>query len=374
MENSLHIITWNIPFPPDYGGIIDSFYRISALAKLGIAIDLHCFEYGSSRPVELESLCRSVTYYPRQTGFRATFSTIPYIVNSRTPEALLKNLLKNNHPILFDGLHTCGYLDHEGLKSRRKFVRVHNIEHQYYMNLSRAERNRARKIFYRTEAYKLRIYEEVLGKSEKLLAISSSDNEYFSKKYGNSLLINPFHQFDKPEVIAGSGNYILYHGDLSVNENLLMARYLASRIFSRVSCECIIAGRHPSHKFASDLSEYRNITLIPDPDDSRMRQLIKEAHINIIPSVSAAGFRLKLLSAMFLGRYCLANSNTVQGTGLEGQCIIAESAEGLILRINELLKEPFTKEMIYKREIALSRFDNVKNAEKIRDLIFPGVR
>ena len=42
----LHIICFDIPFPPSYGGVIPVFYRIKALNKLGVWVILHCFYKG----------------------------------------------------------------------------------------------------------------------------------------------------------------------------------------------------------------------------------------------------------------------------------------------------------------------------------------
>ena len=44
MQNkALHIISFDNPFPPKYGGVIDVFYKIKALHSLGVKIYLHCF-------------------------------------------------------------------------------------------------------------------------------------------------------------------------------------------------------------------------------------------------------------------------------------------------------------------------------------------
>ena len=45
MDKHLHIIALNIPFPPNYGGVIDIYYKIKALHQLGVKIILHCFAY-----------------------------------------------------------------------------------------------------------------------------------------------------------------------------------------------------------------------------------------------------------------------------------------------------------------------------------------
>lgn len=45
MERHLNIIAFNIPWPANYGGIIDVYYKMKALHQCGVKIILHCFEY-----------------------------------------------------------------------------------------------------------------------------------------------------------------------------------------------------------------------------------------------------------------------------------------------------------------------------------------
>src|ERR1700759_4192489 len=103
----LHIVSFNVPYPPDYGGVIDVYYKIKALHDLGIKIHLHCFHYGREQSVELEEICHSVQYYERKKFYKALYSSVPYIVGSRQSGELLDNLSSDEHPVLFEGLHTC---------------------------------------------------------------------------------------------------------------------------------------------------------------------------------------------------------------------------------------------------------------------------
>ncbi|HAH56859.1 MAG TPA: mannosyltransferase, partial [Bacteroidales bacterium] len=93
-ERHLHIVAFDIPYPPNYGGVIDVFYKLKALCQQGIKIHLHCFEYpGRERAPELEDYCMEVLYYPRLTGLKSALSPIPYIVKSRRSPALISRLL-----------------------------------------------------------------------------------------------------------------------------------------------------------------------------------------------------------------------------------------------------------------------------------------
>lgn len=95
-EKKLHIISFDIPYPANYGGVIDVFYKIKTLKKAGVGIILHCYAYGRNESPELEALCEKVYYYPRHTGWRTNISLKPYIVNSRRSEQLINNLWPTN--------------------------------------------------------------------------------------------------------------------------------------------------------------------------------------------------------------------------------------------------------------------------------------
>ena len=139
-EKHLHIVSFDIPFPADYGGVIDVYYKVKALAALGVKVHLHCFEYGRAHAPELEALCAEVHYYERHTGKHQLLNSLPYVVVSRRSEELVDRLCQDEHPILFEGLHTCHHLGDPRLNGRARIVRTHNVEHAYYAALARAER------------------------------------------------------------------------------------------------------------------------------------------------------------------------------------------------------------------------------------------
>ncbi|MCX6334218.1 MAG: glycosyltransferase family 1 protein [Bacteroidia bacterium] len=372
VPKSLHIITLNIPYPPDYGGIIDSYYRIKSLTEAGTEIHLHSFEYGRQHSEVLESLCKSVDYYPRNTSFIKNMSLKPYTVASRDSEKLLHNLLKDDCPILFDGLHTTYYLDHPSLSGRLKTVRVHNIEHQYYSTLARFEMNPFKKLYFGFESLKLRQYEKILDKADILLTVSDSDQEYFEGRYHNAELIPSFHPCEHVESQEGKGDFIVYHGDLSVNENAIVAEYLISKIFSKLPYKCVIAGKSPSSHLKAKATAFKNISIIPDPGNDQMSGLIKDAQINLLFTISANGLKLKVLIALFSGRHCLVNSNILKGSMLGPACQIEDSADGIIEKIHQLMKQPFTEQMIAEREKMLEAYSNNFNVNRLLRLIFPG--
>jgi len=71
MDKKLNIVSLNIPWPADYGGVIDIYYKIKALNECGIKIILHCFEYERPRAPELETVCeKCITTDVEQVFYR----------------------------------------------------------------------------------------------------------------------------------------------------------------------------------------------------------------------------------------------------------------------------------------------------------------
>ena len=178
----LHVVSLQVPFPPDYGGVIDIYYKLKALKNMGYETWLHTFQYDRSRAEQLNEVAARVSYYPRHRSVIRQLSHIPYIVSSRHCSKLLDDLLSDNAPILFEGLHCCAFLTDKRLKDRVKLVRMHNIEHEYYKELFR-KTSRWKKFYYELEAVKLAKYEKILLHADAILAISESDRCYFSSRY-----------------------------------------------------------------------------------------------------------------------------------------------------------------------------------------------
>ncbi len=370
METVLQLVAFNIPYPADYGGVIDIFYKIKALSECGVSIYLHCFEYNRPQTKELEKYCAKVFYYPRKSGIRYQLSVKPYIVVTRNNNQLISNLSSNKAPILFEGLHTCFFLNHESLKEHTRLVRTHNIEHEYYLNLSKVEPNIFKKLFFRIEACKLKRYEKVLKNASQLLAISPNDNLYFDRKFGTSNFIPAFHPFSEITSKTGKGEYILFHGNLSVAENIQAVNYLAQHVFPEIKQKVIVVGKDPSTNLSKKLLSCPNVQLVTNPESDQMHDLITNAHICLLPTFQDTGLKLKLLASLFSGRFCVANAPMIHKTGLEHLCHLADTPNEMILKINQLFGQDFTIEEIEKRKLILEdAFSNQHNALKILQII-----
>ena len=365
----LHVIAFNVPYPADYGGVIDIYYKLKSLKQVGIKTILHCYTYGRQSSKELEDLCAEVHYYERDSGFFYALSRDPYIVTTRNSNIMPKRILGDKFPVLFEGLHTTARLKQYADAGKKCFVRAHNIEHNYYKALSRSENRFYDKIFLYTEAIKLRRYEKILGEADQILGISRPETQYFSERYGHATLVPAFHRFDEITIKPGLGDYILFHGNLAVAENSDVFLRIASNVLSKIPYRVMVAGKNPSRSFTRKVSGWENIRVIANPTDDELDRLIADAQVNLLYTAQSTGIKLKLLHALFGGRHCLVNTEMIGGTGLESLCQLAEEPQDMIYQLEELMKRPFTSEQISERALALKDYSNRAGAEKILKLL-----
>jgi hypothetical protein len=368
-ENHLHVIAFDVPYPANYGGVIDVFYRVKALSEAGVKVHLHCFEYGRGEQ-EILNRCHEVKYYKRDTSFGKQLSLTPFIVNSRQSEALVLDLLKDDYPILCEGLHTTAVLLDKRLRNRKVFVRAHNVEHDYYNGLAEVERCGWKRLFYHVEAWKLGRYEPVLKNAAGIFAISQKDADYFKQYYNNVTLVPGFSATDSVCSETGRGEYVLYHGNLSVRENEDAAKWLIENVFAELDLHCIVSGLNPSDKLKKLVDTYTNVTLMANPDDAEMIDLLRQAQVNILVTNQPTGLKLKLLNALYNGRFCLVNSDMVKGTSLDTLCVVADEPKQIIAEIKRLMEEDFTEDDIEERDARMRQlYDNEANALKIVEAI-----
>ena len=358
-----------MPYPPNYGGIIDVYYKIKALHSLGFKIILHCFQYGRAEQDILNNYCEKVFYYERKLNPFKLFSKKPFIASTRNHPQLLQNLLLDTNPILFEGLHTCFFLNHPALSQRYKIVRMHNIEWQYYEGLSKGEQSIIKKKYFQMEIQKLIKMEEQLQFADKILTISEKDQSYYNTKYPNkSVLVNGFHQNEDIEPISDSQPFCLYHGNLSVNENQQAALFLIDT-FKDTKIKICFAGKNPTSLLKSSINQYSHFSLIESPSEEVINDLIKRAQINLLPFMIKAGAKIKLLNALYMGKFIISNQ-PASIHDFSALIIEANTKEDWIEKTKYYLNLPFNEIELNKRKsILYEKYNNLNNAKTIAYLL-----
>ena len=368
MTDRLHIVCLDAPSPPDYGGAIDMFYKIKALAAIGKKIHLHYFQYAGNRGVgDLDKICEKVYPYARKKGLKGIRFNLPYIVSTRINNLLIQRLNEDDAPIILEGIHCTGIIPFINNRQRKIMVRVHNNEAVYYHRLALAESNFAKRFYYKIESRLLNRYQNKLSQNAIYACLSRADEDVFKNDYHLSkvVFIPSFVAWQQVLNKSGNGGYCLYHGNLSVSENKEAVTWLIKHVFSQLNIPFIIAGKGISTSLMQACSRLPHIRLITHPSMSEINELVENAQINVLPSVNNTGVKLKLLHALFRGRYVLTNKNGVAGSGLENAVTIAESGEEWKVAINQLFKKELSQAEIANRQKLLELYNNEKNAQLI---------
>jgi len=365
----LHIISFDVPLPANYGGVIDVFNRIKTLHSTGLNIALHCFEYGRGEQKELEEYCTKVNYYRRDLSFVHLFKKRPFIVSTRKSSDLIDNLIKDDAPILFEGHHSCYYLGDLRLADRKKWVRTHNVEQDYYNALANSTSSFFKRLYFRQEAKKIAAFESNLNHAQKLFSISQNDVNHFVNINRETVLLKPFHPYQLREIDNQIQNYAIYHGNLAVAENVEAAKFLIG-VFSKLDFRLIIAGKNPNKQLIRKAAKEDNIEVVINPNEESLLALIQNAKINCLFTKQATGIKLKLLRALLEGNAVLVNSKMVEGTSLESFCHLAEDHIQWRDKVQVIMKSAIDHNQLKENKKQISeRYNNAKSIEPLIKLI-----
>ncbi|MEO7959979.1 MAG: glycosyltransferase family 4 protein [Ginsengibacter sp.] len=369
----IHIVCHDVPYPPDYGGVFDLFYKIKSLHRQGVKIKLHCFEYGRGQHAELNHYCVEVNYYRRRSKATSLSFRLPYIVSSRISHRLITNLQKDQYPVLLEGVHCTWPLYKSLLENRQIFVRLHNTEYLYYRALAAAERNLYKKLYFIIESRLLHNYEKKIAQKAMFIAVSKDDMNTYTSEFGsNSIKYLPvFLPFDKVVSMEGTGTFCLYHGNLSVPENEKAAIWLLENIFDTLDIPLVIAGKNPSAHLKKAAEKNNNTCLVHDITEKDMNELIRKAQIHILPSFNQTGVKIKLLQALYQGRFVITNNEAVSGTELHSLVSIANSVIELKELISSLFQKNFAEKDIIERDHFLKAvYNNTESAKTLMKWIW----
>ena len=372
MNKSLHIVSFDYPFPPYYGGIIDVFYKIKALNALGVEIHLHYFSDSIYQHQELEELCHTITPYPKSSVLSSSiFSKIPLRMLVRRSSELTKNLAKNDFPILYEGLQSSYSSLHADLKKNKKFLRCHNAEANYARELAQSENNLLKKIIFSTEALITSRFEKKLHQFDGLFVLSEDDKKYFNRSNEKIKIVPIFHGQEEIEVREGLGDYVLFHGNLTVAENVVTAKWIFTEIAPELPhLKFILAGKSLDGNI---LNQYpsKNVECVFNPNQQQMKNLIQNAQIVLLKTMVPSGIKLKLIDSLAQARHIISDFNSVEKSGMSHYVSLASTTNDFLKKIEELMYQEVDKTQIQKRaEVFNQAFNNKVNAKKIVEELF----
>ncbi len=337
----LHIISFDNPHPPSYGGVIDVYFKIRALHGLGWKIHLHCFTDEQNVPAALNAITEKVHFYRTSKSPLLLFSRWPFSVVSRRHGDLLKNLREVDAPILFEGLKTTWLVSADGLPGIRKVLRLHNIEQDYFAGIAGSEQSWWRRITYGMEAKKYARYDAVLAKFDHVACLSKSEHQQVAARFGNSVYVPVFHGNTSVRQMDGFGKNVLYHGDLGTSDNVRSALFLIDCFREMPEIELVIASGTRNAEVDRRIASASNISFVRFNEFSELETLFGQAHINISWSFQRSGTKLKVINSLYCGRHCVINQNITDDENLVSLCSIALDKTELQLQIRHLMGQRY---------------------------------
>lgn len=327
-----HVVSFDRPWPPTYGGIVDVFWKLDSLEKLGVQLQLHYFDYGKQPSAAFPWNTVKEKGLERQMGWKSQLSIKPYIVYSRKTEELWKALNKDNAPILFEGQHCTGWLTElrRNWPNRALFVRCHNIEWVYYSKLAKASSG-WKAMYFQLEATRLKLQEKDLSHATALFPISKNEVDWFKQYSENVDWIPPFFR-DKEQLESGKlpndvdSHFYLMQGNFNqVNQQNRINNFLLE--FSDFEGILVVAGQGVEHL---KIPERKNIKLISNPNEEVLTGLNKMAEAHILCGEHMGGVPLRLLHALVSGKPVWSNAELANGSGLESWTRIYSKASDIL--------------------------------------------
>lgn len=335
MNKRIHIVSFDVPLPPDYGGVLDVYLRAKALKQAGYSVILHCYEYGRGRDHDFSQIADEIHYYDRKTGLKSMLSRLPYIVKSRNSEELLNRLLADNAPILLEGQHNT-FWSGELLKHQHKFaIRMHNVEWQYYDDLAKSAKTYSERLFFGMEARKLKKQELALKKIP-VLCISESDRQYYHQLGFHAVYLPvTIHPDLVLEPLEGK-RFALFHGNLSVAENIeAIHKLLDENRRKPLGIPVVIAGKNPNKQLVSKIQN-AGWECIANPGDSELNDLLRSCSVHLLIGFKSAGIKLKVIRALLSGKPCIATEEMLGNSTFEKYCELWNPVLPLAEKLEEI--------------------------------------
>ncbi len=330
--------------------------------QAGVQVHLHCFENGHPAQDELENYCNSVQYYPRLSGHKCVSMELPYMVASRSTPELSERLLRDDPPILLQGIHCTYLVTDERFAGRRIAVRLLNTEYLHYEELCETTSfvSLFKKLYYRRESKLMRQYEQHISHKALFLAWCRQDADRYRQEFHAKQVVYlpPLLPFTEVTAEEGVGCFCLYHGNLTVPGNEKAAFWLLENVFNKLSVPFIIAGKNPSKKLEKAVLNQKHACMVANPSEQELQDMIRKAHIHVLPSLCGKSAHIKLLNALFNGRHVIVNNDMIGDSDLAPCCHVASNAEAFQSIIMQLRHKPFEDHEVKLRSHILEQHYN----------------
>jgi len=336
-----------IPYPLYDGGAIGIFNITKFLSLRGNNITFITFSSNYKTDYqELQKYCRVLTVQKNNKNSKigallSFFSKIPYTHKKYLCSELFnlidKELNNNSYDIVhIDHLHMSNY----GKYIKKKYnlpivLREHNYETLIWKRLYENEKNYLKKMFFKNQYSKIKIYEpEECKFFDKCLMVTKDDlNKLLSRNNNINAEVVPagvdidyFSNFNK---IPIQKKTILFIGSLEWLPNLDAFKWFYKKIFPLIlkkvpDVKLYVIGKNPP----DDVKNIKdpNVEIFGMVDD--IRSYVSKANICVVPLRIGGGIRIKILELLSMKKAIVTTNIGIEGIDvIDGEHVIVKDTE-----------------------------------------------
>ena len=323
------VVAREFPYPPVHGGLMDTWNRIVALSRRGVAVHLISW---TDEPIAGEHLdhlrvrLASVEVHARNRAYiRALHPKYPTGVISRIPPrvlyaAELERTRRISPEVVFlDGLEGAVLAISLAADLGVPLVyRSHNVEHQYMRDMFRAARPSVRKALLLSNAWRTRWVEREVRRSSSLVYdISAQDRDAWrdDRRVAETKVLNYYLLHSEEDLVSDDESSrdidLLYVGNLNANNNVFGLIWFAREVAPLLGgLRVVVAGSKPTPKLR-ELMQKAGIELLADPRE--VRPLYKRARVLMNPVWHGSGLNIKMVELLATGRPVVSTTAGTRG-------------------------------------------------------------
>lgn len=395
MAFSILIVTPRIPFPLRDGGSIAMNQALQSYLEMGCEVSLLALNTSrhwvdeSTLPIWYQQLKHFESVYVKTdinplSAFFNLFTDKSYNVErfvNKQVELTLIDVLKKNYFdfIQFESIYTAPYL--KTVRSHSSafcMCRVHNIEHHIWQYLTEHETSFLKKRYLKLLTNRLKNYElDILQSFDLLLPISKKEMVYIEQEKLNRCIYVPFGIDTKQQI---STQYTMniatcFHiGSMDWAPNTEGVQWFLDKVWNKVIAEIPDVKFHMAgKKMPAAFMAKPQPQVVVEGEIEDVTRFCMEKNIMVVPLLSGAGIRIKILEAMTLGKTIITTSIGVAGIGAthEKNILICDDADHFAITLVKCFKQPtwasqiglnaaaFVKEHFDKKSIYTSLCSNL---------------
>ncbi|KAB7668457.1 glycosyltransferase family 4 protein [Bacillus sp. B1-b2] len=306
------------------GGSQDILGRIIALSYLGYTVDVIAIDDEDQLQVP-SNLPENVNLflYKKRTNLKNSLK-YPIASANRYKKEICYFLSEREYDIAFaESEFMLPFWTNKNVKSKKNYLRMHNIESEYYLELAKTERSYLKKVLFTFDSKRLNKIEKSLNDYfEKLLFISESEKEKFAKKYGEDTV--EFLPASVPISTAGllpnvesSNNGFLAFGDFTLDINKSGLLWFLKNVWPLIVKENKVIRLKIVGNGAEAFKDFKSdqIEVLGYVED--LKAVFNEVQTIIIPLLEGAGVKIKLVESLLMNKTIITTSKGIEGTDLK---------------------------------------------------------